>query len=245
LKIIAEIICGSHLYGLDTPSSDVDKRGVFLNTEFDKILGLNRFDVLKQSSEDSIYFELVHYLRGLKKTNTQMLEILFADEDDFIIIADEFKEIRSHKYNLINSETFYKSLLGYIENEKRLANGERTGSLGSKRKNTIESFGFSPKNFSHVFRLSFCGQTFFETGVYPVNISKIDKQFRDLIFSIKTEPEKYNKDYLNMMCDKSLQKLSISFKNRKENFEFDVNLANEFCRKFYLPFLGKNTQSVY
>jgi predicted nucleotidyltransferase len=241
MKIIAEIIAGSHLYGLSTPESDVDKRGVFLNTDPGKILGLERFEVLKKSNEDTVYFELVHYLHGLKKTNTQMVEMIFAEESDFVFLSDEFKQIREQKYNLIDSEYLYKSLLGYIQNENKLANGERTGSLGSKRKNTLDAFGYSPKNFSHLFRLSFCGQTFFETGIYPVNLNRFDKQFRDLVFSIKTEPEKYNKEYLNMMCEKSLQKLTISFNNRKDNFKFDVSLANEFCRKFYLPFLEKST----
>jgi hypothetical protein len=102
----------------------------------------------------------------------------------------------------------------------------------------IEKFGFSPKNFSHLFRLSFCGTTFFEKDYYPVNILNENKSFRDFIFSVKTEPEKYNKEYLNILVDKSLAKLEIAYKNRKIDHEFDFDLANEFCRKFYLPYLA-------
>lgn len=129
MKIIAEIIGGSHLYGLSTPDSDIDKRGVFLNTEYSKILGLERFDVIKKESEDTLYFEFAHFLRSLKKTNTQMIELLFANSSSFTQITDEFIFVRENKYKLIDSELFFKSLVGYIQSEKRLANGERTGSL--------------------------------------------------------------------------------------------------------------------
>lgn len=237
MQILCELVGGSHLYGLSTPESDIDKRGVFINTEPSKILGLSRKEIIKESGEDSVYFELCHFLSSLKKTNTQMVELLFAPLESFTQLSDEFREIKENKFNLIDSDLFYKSLLGYIYNEKRLANGERIGNLGSKRKAMIEKFGFSPKNFSHLFRLSFCGTTFFEKDYYPVSLLSEDKFFRDFILSVKTEPEKYNKEYLNILVDKSLAKLEVAYKNRRINHEFDFDLANEFCRKFYLPYL--------
>lgn len=237
MQILCELVGGSHLYGLSTPDSDIDKRGVFINTEPSKILGLSRKEVIKESDEDSVYFELCHFLSSLKKTNTQMVELLFAPLESFTQLSDEFREIKENKFSLIDSDLFYKSLLGYIYNEKRLANGERVGNLGGKRKAMIEKFGFSPKNFSHLFRLSFCGTTFFEKDYYPVSLFSENKFFRDFILSVKTEPEKYNKEYLNILVDKSLAKLEVAYKNRRINHEFDSNLANEFCRKFYLPYL--------
>jgi predicted nucleotidyltransferase len=237
MQILCELVGGSHLYGLSTIESDIDKRGVFINTEPGKILGLSRKEIIKESSEDSVYFELCHFLSGLKKTNTQMVEFLFAPLESFTQLSDEFREIKENKFSLIDSDLFYKSLLGYIYNEKRLANGERVGNLGSKRKDMVEKFGFSPKNFSHLFRLSFCGITFFKKGYYPVSLISEDKAFRDFVFSVKTEPEKYKKEYLNVLVDQSRAKLEVAYKNRKVNYEFNSDLANEFCRKFYLPYL--------
>lgn len=238
MKLICQIISGSKLYGLETPESDTDTRGVFLNTDPSDILGLNRNEIIKEENQDFLLFELRHFLRGLKKTNTQMVEILFADQQNFSIIEPEFIKIQQNRTRLIESKVLFKSLLGYIQNEKRLANGERTGNLGSKRKNNIEKYGFSPKNFSHLFRLAHCGSKFFETGHYPVNISKHDPQFRNFLFSIKTEPEKYNKDYLNILTQKAIDKLKFSFDKRKEDFHFDDEFANKLCLEFYLPFLN-------
>lgn len=239
---LCELIAGSTLYGLNTPESDVDTRGVFINTDPSMILGLWRGDVLKEEKNDSVFFELVHFFKGLLKTNTQHLEILFAEESNFVILTDEFLEVKKNKYEFISSQSLFKSLIGYIESEKRLASGERTGDLGSKRKNQIEKYGFSPKNFSHLIRLAYCGKTFFETGVYPVNISSHNKEIRDLIFSIKTEPDKYNKDQLLDLSKSFVEELKISFNNRKKDFKFNESLANNLCLKFYLPYLmrGKN-----
>lgn len=237
MKIIAEIIGGSHLYGLSTPESDVDKRGVFLNTEPGKILGLDRFEVINKKSEDTLYFELVHYLRGLRKTNTQMLELLFAQHSSFIILNEEFNVIRNNKYKLIDSKLFYKNLYGYIQNEKRLANGERTGSLGSKRKHAVELYGFSPKNFSHLLRLAYCGKVFFETNHYPTNIRQEHPKIGKLVFDIKTNPQNFNKNFLEQLSEKAVEDLKIAFDNRNNNFEFDLSFANDLCKVLYLPYL--------
>jgi len=237
MKILAEIIAGSHLYGLNTVSSDVDIRGVFLNTDPAKILGLERFSFFKKLQEDTIFFELCHFLNGLKKTNTQMIEFLFAEESCFKLITDEFKHIKDNKYKLIDSQFFYKSLIGYIQNEKRLANGERSGKLGGKRKNDIEKYGFSPKNFSHLFRLAYCGCVFFETDHYPVSIMKENKSFGNFLLDVKTKPENYSKENLNKIFEELLEKMIYCFKNKKNNFNFDNVFANNLCKKLYLPYI--------
>lgn len=237
MKIICSIIAGSRLYGLETPESDTDTRGVFLNAEPATILGLDRFEVFKRESEDLLLFELRHFLSGLRKTNTQMVEILFAEDEDFTVLEREFRRVRENRLKLVDSRKLFKSLVGYIENERRLAVGERTGQLGGKRKRNLDLYGFSPKNFSHLFRLAMCGTTFFETGNYPVNMTKWDPNFRDFLFSVKTEPRKFNKEHLNSLAGKSLERLRMAFDRRKQECEFDDNLANSLCLEFYRPFL--------
>lgn len=236
MKIIYELIAGSKLYGLDTPESDTDTRGVFVNTELGKILGIEKQEVIKENDKDTLYYEICHYLKSLRKTNTQAIELLFAES--FLKTSEEFQFIQNNKLRLIDSEKLFYSLIGYIENEKRLANGDRQGDVGSKRRNQIEKFGFSPKNFSHMIRLAFCGSVFFRDSFYPVDIRKYNIDARNLIFSIKTEPQKYNKEMLNEIADEHIENLKNSFKNRKENFVFDVEFANRICLKCYSPHLS-------
>jgi predicted nucleotidyltransferase len=240
MKILCKIIAGSRLYGLETTESDIDIRGVFLNTDYQNILGLNKSEIIKENQQDSLFFEFLHFIRSLRKTNTQVIEILFSEV--FEQSSEEFEEIRKNKFKLIDSKKLYSSLLGYIHNEKRLATGERTGYLGSKRKNQLERYGFSPKNFSHLLRLAYCGKVFFEDSIYPVNLENHNKNFRDFLFSIKTEPDKFTKEKLIQLCDQAVLDLNRAFDARKNNFVFDLDLANEFCLKFYYPFIRKSYQ---
>jgi hypothetical protein len=235
MKVICKVTGGSRMYGLQTPESDTDIRGVFLNTDPASIIGLGRDEIFKAEGQDALLFEFRHFLKSLSKTNTQALELLFADE--YLEISPEFKKIRENRLRLIDSKKLFSSLKGYIQNEKRLANGERTGNLGSKRKEQVEKYGFSPKNFSHLFRLAYCGGTFFRTSFYPVNISKHDAPTHDFIFSVKTEPWKYSREYLDTMAEKSMLKLEADFNAKSETFTFDIDFANQICLEFYLPFL--------
>lgn len=233
MKEICRIVAGSRLYGLETPDSDFDTRGVFLNTDPADIIGLSRHDVIKSQSDDVLFLEFRHYLSQLRKTNTFAMELLFADS--FESIEEEFRIVRESRLKLIDSERFYASLMGYIHSERRLANGERTGALGGKRKLQVDRFGFSPKNFSHLLRLAYCGEMFFRTSFYPARLE--DHAVRELIFSVKTEPEKFSVEELNLMSDDAVARLKDAYDNRKDNFDFDLTLANRLCCEFYMPLL--------
>ena len=237
-KTICRIVAGSRLYGLETPESDVDTRGVFLSTGHAEILGLSRERNIKVGGEDTLLIEFRHYLGHLQRTNTSAIELLFAE--GFEVLEEEFRVVRENRYSLIDSERLFHSLMGYIHGERRLANGERTGELGGRRKAQIDRFGFSPKNFSHLLRLAHCGEVFFRTSIYPVSLK--GDPARDLIFSVKTEPERHTREELNLMSDAAVGRLEESYENRRETFRFDADLANRLCLDFHWPFLqGEKT----
>lgn len=77
----------------------------------------------------------------------------------------------------------FRCLLGYMQGERRLANGERTGQLGSKRKAHLDKYGFSPKNFTQLFRLASCGKALFEKGYFPVNMKQYDTNVHTFLMS--------------------------------------------------------------
>lgn len=239
MKILCKLIGGSHLYGLNTPASDYDERYVFMHDDIARTIGLDRYEHQDErgGEEDKFGFELRHYLGLLRKTNTQVLEILFAE--DFIGCHPLFKSlIIDNKYELIDSEQMFKSLRGYIQGEKALANGERTGKLG-KRKDAIEKYGFSPKNFTQLFRLAHVGIRFFGYGAYPVNIARDDPKFAKWLLDIKLHPENHKKEDLNKFVDIMEETLICAFANRSETYKFNEKLANEILLEFYTPMVCK------
>lgn len=236
--MLVKTLGGSTAYGLNTPESDLDYRGVFVNTDPAKILGLEKLEhVQKQETDDIVYYEVRKFFELLKNGNTGALEILFMDSR--IETSEAFEEIRSHRLKFVDTDKMFKSLLGYTQGERRLANGERTGVLGSKRKAQLDKHGFSPKNATQLLRLAFCGETLFQQGYFPVNVKMANDTVWERLFSIKTKPENYTKKDLNEMFDAAEASLKASYDARKFTYEFNLELANDTLRKIYLPYLVK------
>ena len=124
-----------------------------------------------------------------------------------------------------------------MQGERRLANGERTGQLGGKRRVQLDAHCFSPKNATQLLRLAWCGVYLFKTGEFPVRIDYYDSKFSDMLLDIKTKPENYTKSQLNEMFDVAESMLVAEYDKRSVNSKFDSDLATNILLKSYLPFL--------
>lgn len=230
-KIIGEVIGGSILYGLNTPTSDVDRRGIFVARHPHYTSGLKKIENIVQldkvEGRDSAYYELTHFLLLMAKTNTQVMEIMFAPDSAFEQSHIIMKLIRENKLSLIDSERLKNSLIGYIISELRLATGERTGQLGGNRKEAIEKYGFSPKNFVQIFRLARVGKEFFENEIYPVNLKTFDPDFCSELLDIKVNPQNYKKEDLEARVQKELDELRKVMDDSSIKLEFDWDFAAE------------------
>ena len=242
MKTLCKYLGGSHLYGMNTPESDVDERGVFMNTDPLYVFGFHRLDnqVKQTSEEDVVMHELTQFVKLATRSNTQTLECLFAPMDAFTECDPEFKDlVLDRRSAFLNTEQLFKSLDGYLFNEMRLALGERAGLLGSKRKDALEKYGFSPKNFSHLFRLCECGVQFFKTGVYPVRLKDFNPELYDLCMSVKLEPEKHDKEHLEKLALEMKQNMRFVYEAMVPTQKFvpDKAYAGYVLKHFYSKYL--------
>ena len=236
-RVDVSLIGGSRLYGLDTPDSDTDYRGVFTARSMVHISGFKNVESIVTCGEiDSTYYEVRHYLKLLQKSNTQVLEILYAPDDVILECSYVFNVIREHRERLFCTEKLKNSLIGYIHSETRLATGERSGQLGGKRKASVEKYGFSPKNFVQILRLAKVGQTLFNDGRYVVNLSDVDKEYHAMLRDIKIYPENWSKDKLLSLVTQETLTLNEALNKSKIKRIFDVDLASEIV---YLAQHGK------
>jgi len=79
-NIIFEAVCGSKAYGLDTPTSDTDIRGVFISPKTD-FYAMDFPDQLANDSNDIVYYELSKFIHLLQKNNPNVLELLAVPEE--------------------------------------------------------------------------------------------------------------------------------------------------------------------
>ena len=232
MKIIAKFRGGSYSYGLNTPSSDIDERYLFVNDQISQIVGLDKNELIitQNADEDTIGYELLHFLRLLKKGNTMCLEMMF--NKDWILIDKDFEYVQEFRSLLIDSHQLYKCLKGYCQSERAFVLGSRTGVLGGKRRAHLDTYGYSFKNATQFLRLCRAGDIFFQTGEFPVNIRPFDTN--GLIYSVKTEPEKYTKDKMITLMNEYEAALDTSYNNIKVVRTYSNDIANEICFKLYV-----------
>lgn len=78
--IIFECVSGSRSYGLDTPNSDTDIRGVFILPERD-FFGLHYTEQVSNESNDVVFYELKRFAELLLRNNPNIIEMTAVPAD--------------------------------------------------------------------------------------------------------------------------------------------------------------------
>jgi len=81
--IIFECISGSRAYGLDTPTSDTDIRGVYILPK-EQYYSLDYIGQINNETNDIVYYELNKFIELCHKNNPNILELLNIS-DEFIL----------------------------------------------------------------------------------------------------------------------------------------------------------------
>lgn len=115
-NIILECVVGSHMYNLQTETSDKDVKGIFLD-DARKCLGLDNLAEVKDHTDpDWAYYELKKYCNLALKMNPTITELLWANE--YTILTKIGKELISLRKSFL-SKTAVNSYLGYALSQIR------------------------------------------------------------------------------------------------------------------------------
>ena len=118
--IILECISGSKAYGLDTPSSDTDIKGVFILPK-NEFYSMNYIPQINNETNDLVYYELGRYIELLAVNNPNILELLNTPKDAVIYKHPLLDEIRSeHILSKLCKNTFGRFALSQIKKAKGL-----------------------------------------------------------------------------------------------------------------------------
>lgn len=78
--ILFEVISGSKSFGINTPTSDTDIKGVYYLPK-EKFFGLDYIPQISNETNDEVYYEIGRFVELLIKNNPNILEILASSED--------------------------------------------------------------------------------------------------------------------------------------------------------------------
>jgi len=135
--IIFEAISGSRAYGLATPESDTDIKGVFILPE-DLYFGFQYIDQVNDEGNNIVYYELRKFMQLLAKNNPNIMELLKIPEDCILMETAYFKKIISYHYlSKLCHQTFANYAMAQMKKARGL-NKKIVNPFDKQRKSVLD-----------------------------------------------------------------------------------------------------------
>ncbi|MDR1859721.1 MAG: nucleotidyltransferase domain-containing protein [Bacteroidales bacterium] len=117
--MLLQVISGSRAYGLNTPQSDTDIKGVFAlpKREF---YGLDYTEQVNSQTNDIVYYELGRFVALLMNNNPNLLELLATPEQ---FVLHKSPVISRLKPEIFLSKLCCKTFAGYAQSQIHKAKG--------------------------------------------------------------------------------------------------------------------------
>ena len=106
---------GSHAYGTDTETSDLDIRGIALNSKTDLLVN-NTFDQVVNTATDTTIYSFNKMISLLQNANPNTIEILGLRPDHYLYLSNVGQELLDNK-KLFLSKKVIKSFGGYATSQ--------------------------------------------------------------------------------------------------------------------------------
>lgn len=143
---------GSYAYGLNTPESDLDVRGVALNGKAD-ILGLNKgFEQVIDSNTDTTVYSFNKIVKLLTDCNPNCIEICGLNPEHYIYLSTIGKELINNADMFLSKKAAY-TFGGYAASQLRRLDNKSARNLSQteKEKHIIKSINNATIDFKEKF----------------------------------------------------------------------------------------------
>jgi predicted nucleotidyltransferase len=103
--LIYKVVAGSRAYGLDSPGSDLDLRGVYIPPRR-YLLGLSPFEQWEQreAQGDTIIYALVKFVRLALACNPNIIELLYVEPRHILFINDYGQRLLQHRDHFLSKQ---------------------------------------------------------------------------------------------------------------------------------------------
>ena len=205
-------VAGSHSYGLNTETSDVDIRGWYFPDK-SELLGLmdKRESVVTFPNSDVTLFSFHKFIRQLIQCNPNGVEWIGVKPKHQLYVSPVAKYILEHPEMFLSKRIFH-TFSGYANSMlKQIENGNVT----HRNRKPPEKQG---KHLAHLIRLYYTGINILETGNVDVYLEKQ----RDLLLSIRYG--KVDVDKIYELRESLLKQLQTAYDNSvlPEHLNFEV-----------------------
>lgn len=152
-KVVFEGLHGSHLYGLNTPESDLDMKGIYIPDPRDMLMGsvkksysITTGDDHSKNSKDDIdieMFSLYQFIQDAARGETYALDMLHSPKDKIITDSSVWRYIQQNRSSFYT--TNMTSYMGYVMKQaaKYGVKGSRLAALREVRDFMVNELAFT------------------------------------------------------------------------------------------------------
>lgn len=169
-KIIILTLGGSHAYGTNIETSDIDIRGCSLNSKSD-LLGMTNFEHAIDIKTDTSIYAFNRLIGLLLSVNPNTIEMLGCKPEHYIRLTPIGQELLDNKKLFLSKKAIH-SFGGYANQQlRRLQNAlaRDTYSQSEKEEHILNSINFAMNDFTQRYKN-------FEDGSIMLYIDKSDKE---------------------------------------------------------------------
>src|SRR5574344_1570229 len=105
-KIMFLTLGGSQAYGTNVEGSDIDIRGVALNS-VDDLVGLTTFDQFVNEETDTTIYSFNKFIRLVADSNPNVVEMLFCNPDNYIWVSPLGQLLLDNRNMFLTQRSFY------------------------------------------------------------------------------------------------------------------------------------------
>jgi predicted nucleotidyltransferase len=124
-SIIFECLAGSRMYGLHTPESDSDIRGLFIlpKSWHLSILYSPKDDEVSSDHQDIKFFELKKFIKLAADCNPNIIEMLYPPEDCVLTMSPQTERLIANRQMFVSKKAF-DTFSGYATSQIKKAKGQ-------------------------------------------------------------------------------------------------------------------------
>ena len=147
---------GSYAYGTNTPTSDIDVRGVAFNQKSD-FFGMTNFEQYIDNATDTTVYGFRKYIELILKCNPNTIEMLGCRPEDYACVSELGKELIGNRKMFLSRRAVH-SFGGYaVQQLRRLENAlahdhypetDKVRHIMGSCNNAMETFGCRYRTFS-------------------------------------------------------------------------------------------------
>lgn len=207
-NIILLALGGSHAYGTNVPTSDLDIRGIAIEKP-EELIGYQTFEQFINEQTDTTIYAFNKMVHLLVQNNPNIVEILGVKPEHYLIITPLGQELLDHKKMFLSKKCFY-SFGGYARaNLKRVESALARDNYSEKKKNehicislqaALDAF-----NNQHSANVNPAFAYVDDTGKlrYKINVDIESGEFEDFYATVSNTTRNY-KELLNRNKKKDL-----------------------------------------